>query len=213
MLGGSPETLLVLRLEETVIGAAAAMFVAFFVLPTRTRDEVRRAGRAVLVELRRVVEASRHAISGNPEAAPMVAMRRVDRQVAALRLALAPLTAGRALLRRNALERPVPALLECVHWARVLATASHAGAGARPAAAAAFDARARRIEARLARLAGVAEPVGEPASATAAHTTDRDDPDAAGGELDTALDKLDQAVTILAERMKIGALQGFALES
>ena len=51
-------------------------------------------------------------------------MRRVDRQVADLRLALAPLTAGRCC-RRSALERPVPALLDCVHWTRVLAAASH----------------------------------------------------------------------------------------
>ncbi len=56
---------------------------------------------------------------------PLEAMRRVDRQVADLRLALLPLPPGRGrLFRRTGAERSVPALLACVHWARVLAAAA-----------------------------------------------------------------------------------------
>jgi hypothetical protein len=48
MMGAPVETLLVLRLEETAIGAAAGILVATFVYPVRTRDQVMRSGRAVL---------------------------------------------------------------------------------------------------------------------------------------------------------------------
>ncbi len=197
MLGADPDTLLVLRLEETAVGAAAAMLVAAFVLPVRTRDQVMRSGRAVLDSLVAAVAAGRHRLSGTDGAPPLEAMRRVDRQVADLRLALAPLVAGRAVLRRSALVRPVPALLDCVHWTRVLAAASTDMAGTDPAAAA----HAAAIEARLAALAAGHAPA--PETPQAHHT--------AVGELHAALDALDGAVTVLAARLQLGALDGFAL--
>jgi uncharacterized membrane protein YccC len=208
LLGVPLESLMLLRLEETAIGAAAAIFVAACVLPTPTRDQVIRSGRGVLAALVGAVRASRQALAGGEFATPpMQAMRLVDRQVADLRLALAPLTAGRVLLRRSALERPVPALLDCVHWTRALAAASQA-TGAGPAAGTeALAARAAAIESRLAGLAGV--PTGE-AGALAA-------PDAApAGEADearAALDRLEAAVATLAERLEIGALEGFAVDA
>jgi uncharacterized membrane protein YccC len=197
-LGASVQPLLELRLEETAIGAAAAILVSVFVLPARTRDQVMRSGRGVLTGLAAAVAASRQALAGVPSGSPMAAMRRVDRQVADLRLALAPITARRALLRRSALERPVPALFDCVHWTRVLAAASESGVPAPGAAP-----RAAAIEARLARLAGVAPPAEIPPAAQAA---------AAPTEVAQALDRLDRAVEILAERLEIGALEGFALD-
>ncbi len=206
MLGAPVETLLVLRLEETAIGAAAGILVAAFVYPTRTRDQVMRSGRGVLACLVEAARECRLALTGVPAAAPMVAMRRVDRQVADLRLALAPLTVGRSLLRRSALERPVPALLECVHWTRVLAAASHA----RPTDAddPALAARVAEVETRLAGLAGVtAEPAGGVSAAEAAPAPVRD-----SSAVATALDQLESAVTMLAERLEIGALEGFAVD-
>ncbi len=197
MLGASLESLLVLRLEETAIGATCAIVVAAFVLPDRTRDQVRRSGRAVLATLSEAVRASRLALSGAP-ATPMEAIRRVDRQVADLRLALAPFTAGRSLLRRSAVERPVPALLDCVHWARSLAVASQGGPHDH-----ALARRAWQVEARLARLAGLeaeAPPPDGPAIPGAA------------AEAGTALARLDESLGLLEQRLEIGTLAGFRLE-
>jgi hypothetical protein len=195
----------VLRLEETVIGALAAVLVAAFVLPARTRDQVMRSGRAVLEALGAAVRASRQALAGvaaSPAVSPMEAMRRVDRQVADLRLALAPLTVGRSLLRRSPLERPIPALLDCVHWARVLAAASQQPTPG----AAGLVAQATRIETRLAALAAA----GAGVTATLSLPTLRDE--AAPGTMQAVLDRLDRAVGLLAERLEIGAREGFALE-
>jgi len=151
-LGEPLQTLFVLRLEETAIGAAAAIFVAAFVLPARTRDQVMRSGRNVLVALADALKATRESVSGHADVSPEKAMRQVDRQVADLRLSLAPLRATRRLFRRNALERPVPVLLDCVHATRVLVAASQQKSAA--AQCAALLHRMAGIEARLRALAG-----------------------------------------------------------
>ena len=214
MLGTSLESLLVLRLEETAIGAAAAMLVAAFVLPIRTGDQVLRSGQNVLESLIAAVQSIRHALAGRADAVPLEAMRRVDRQMADLRLALAPLTAGRLLLRRGALEGAAPALLECVHWTRVLAAStSQAGAG-RPAMPvdAGLIRRAEVIEMRLARLAtaGLARVDGiQPDAAHAERRRPWVDQDA----IEAAMDELDISVAILTEQLQDEAVASFALGS
>jgi hypothetical protein len=151
------------------------------------------------------VGASRDTLLGVPGATPVAAMRRVDRQLADLRLAFAPLTVRRAIFRRTAIERPVPALLECVHWARVLAASCRAAPDG--ADAAALAARATRIERRLAALAG---PPAAPATA-APDEADEAAPGPEGMEVSAALDGLEKSVCLLAERLQIGVLEGFAL--
>ena len=93
LLGASMGSLLLLRLEETAIGAAAAIFVALVVVPVRTREQVGRSGAGVLRALAQVVGTCRRVLAGEADAAPVPAMRAVDRQVADLRLALLPLVA------------------------------------------------------------------------------------------------------------------------
>ena len=196
LLGASLEPLLVLRLEETAVGAAAAVLVAVCVLPARTRDQVQRSGAGVLTALAEAVGTCRDALAGKPDANPVPAMRAVDRQVADLRLALLPLLAGRFMMRRSALERPVPALLDCVHWARVLAVSA---TGPDPAAAAQADLIGRQ----LAALA-----TGERPTATLPVSAAQP-PFAPVGE---ALDRLARSTAALTERLAIGALHGFQLE-
>ncbi len=203
MLGASLDTVLTLRLEETAVGAAAAILVAVFVFPTSTRSQVALSGRAVLVALAATVRASRHALLGVPDVPPTEAMRAVDRQVADLRLALAPLVAGRALLRRIPTDRSVSALLDCVHWARVLAAAAQ-GRGAVEDAAGLFE-RATRIEAKLAGLAEEKQ-VPEPDALSPRRVATADAISA-----QAALDGLDQSIDLLAERLQVSALGSFAL--
>ena len=197
LLGASLEPLLVLRLEETAIGAVSAILVAAFVLPVRTRDQVKTSGAGVLRALSQAVASCRDALAGKPDASPVTAMRAVDRQVADLRLALLPLRAGRFLMRRSELERPAPALLDCVHWVRVLAVSVTA---ADPDAVA----QAETIERRLAALAAGERPVPTaPApAAQPAFAPARD-----------ALNRLERATADLTEGLAIGALQSFQLEN
>jgi uncharacterized membrane protein YccC len=191
LLGADMGPLLVLRLEETAIGAMAAILVAVFVMPLRTRDQVGRSGAAVLKALAAAIGACRLVLAGESSVSPLAAMRAVDRQMADLRLAILPLTVGRSSLRRVAAERPVQALTECVYWTRVLAVNA---TGPDPEAAALAD----RLEQRVAALAAGQRGVLAEPSAPAGQT---------------ALDQLDRATAALAERLAIGALRGFPAES
>lgn len=203
MLGASLDTVLALRLEETAVGAAAAILVAAFVFPARTRHQIALSGRAVLTALAGAVRASRHVLLGAPDVPPTEAMRGVDRQVADLRLALAPLAASRALLRRTRLDRPVPVLLDCVHGARALAIAVQNRAAVEHASD--LCAQAAGIEERLARLAA-----GESAPARNAPRS-HSRLIGGAGRVQAALDDLDRSIDLLAERLEAGALERFAL--
>ena len=198
LLGSSMEPILLLRLEETAIGASAAVFVAVCVLPLRTRERVTQSGRAVLQTLADAVGECRRMLAGEPGAQPVPAMRKVDRQVTDLRLALLPLTTGRLLLRRSDVERPVPALLDCVHWARMLALA--ATTPDPPAAA-----RAGAIEQCLRSLAEGQPVQAKPRADAIAGAT-------GSSAVTESLDGLDLARAALVERLAIGALHAYQLE-
>ena len=92
----------------------------------------------------------------------------------------------------------MPALLDCVHWARMLAVACLAPD---PAAAERLGA----IERRLVALADGERPVPEVPA-------DRPPAMPAKSAVMTALDRLEDATATLTERLAIGALHGFRLE-
>jgi uncharacterized membrane protein YccC len=197
MLGAPLEQLLVLRLEETAIGVLAAGLAATFVWPTPTSHQVRLSGLAVLRSLRDVVRASMAAAAGGGGLAPIEAVRRLDRQIGDLRLALVPVVAGRFIMRRARVDRPVTALLACAEAARVLAGC--VARGTDPAEAAALRRQAAGVEARIAAmLAGDAVPAGCDAVA--------DEP---AGQ---ALRRLDLALSMLSERLERNVLDGFAVD-
>lgn len=192
MLGAPLEAVLVLRLEETAIGAAAAIFVAAFILPEPTRVQIRRSGQSVLAALAAAMRASAQTLQGDKSAAPTISMRQVDRSVADLKLALAPLTATRMIMRRPTIERPLSALLDCVNWARVVAAEAHTLADAAPIDR--LMEAARRFDA-LASGADVA-PHPPPPDGTA-------DP----------LAQLERAITTMEERRTLGAHEVYAIDS
>ena len=195
MLGAPLETVLLLRFEETAIGAAAAIFVAAFILPDSTTKRVRAAGQAVLKALSAALDASARARTGDPQATPALAMRQVDRLVADLRLALAPMTATRALMRRSAIERPVSALLDCVHWTRVVA----AEAMAPPGDALALDPPSLEYASdRLAALARDEPPTSPPPTSA---------------PLDGPLAQLDRAITTMEQRRSLRAFDTYAIDA
>jgi uncharacterized membrane protein YccC len=197
MLGTPLEQLLLLRFEETAIGVLAAGLAAFFVWPVATRTQVRLSGHAVLRSLGDVVQSSVAAAAGGASLAPIEAVRRLDRQIGDLRLALAPLTAGRFIMRRARVDRPVTALLACAESARVLAAAAARHTPAEDLAS--LQRQAAGIQARIAALlAGEAAP---PATAEIAQ-----------GPAGEALRRLDLALSMLDERLKANVLDGFAVD-
>ncbi len=140
-------------------------------------------------------------------------MRQVDRQVADLRLSLAPLTARRWLFRRDALERPVPILLDCVHFTRMLVAASQQNPGA--AQSEALLRRMAGIEARLRALASstIEALRSFPAVVDSSDGADEStDPGVEQG-IEAPLQKLEKTLAVLVERLQIGALEGFALDA
>ena len=212
-MGVSVETLFRLRLEETAIGAAAAILVATLVFPTRTRDQVMASGRNLLKALADALKAIvSDAGGGRTGPSPQEAMRTVDRQVADLRLSLAPLDASRRLFRRSALERPIPILLDCVHATRMLVAASHLKA--EDTYSEPLLQRLAAVEARLRALASstIATLGSAPVAVDTAYDPDPPADPALGPAMGLPLQKLEQTVSILAERLQIGALEGFALD-
>lgn len=201
MLGAPLLPLLILRVEETAIGAIAAVLVAIFVLPARTRDQVGRSSAAAIRALAGVVASSRAALAGE-QATPLVAVRAMDRQLADLRLALLPLTLGRSLLRSSEAARPLSSLLTCVRWARLLASASRPVSDDQTRAT--LLARAERLEQRITALAIT------PRDPTQLTTRTPPAP-VLEGHAALAMSELERATDELAERLAVSTLGGFPL--
>jgi uncharacterized membrane protein YccC len=196
MLGTPLEQLLVLRLEETAIGVAAAGLAACFVWPTPTQHQVRLSGLQVLQSLRNVVQASLAAIEGNTSLAPIEAVRRLDRQIADLRLALVPLTAGRFIMRRARADRPITALLACAEAARALAAAAQPVAGLDLAT---VQAQAAAVDARIAVMLSDGTAPDNPVEVSNTHA----------GQ---ALLRLSLDLAMLSERLADDLVDGFAVD-
>jgi len=197
LLGVPLDQLLLLRLEETAIGVLAAGLAASFLWPKPTHHQVRLSGLQVLRSLRDVVQASLAAMEGAARGAPIEAVRRLDRQIGDLRLALVPVAAGRFIMRRGRVERPVTALLACAEAARMLAAST-----VRPAAyvdLAALRRQAASVELRIAAMLS-----GGKAPDTAVQVAD--------GPAGVALLRLDLALAMLSERLDANVMDGFAVE-
>lgn len=96
--------LLVLRLEETAVGALVGFVVALVVLPLSTRDTVRTARDGVLTALAELLDAAGDCLSGNCSPAGLDALSRgLDDRVRGLALVAKPLT--RPLVWRNSPSR------------------------------------------------------------------------------------------------------------
>ena len=149
---------LVLRLEETSLGAAIGIAVGLFVLPTSTRDTVAAAERGFLGALAAVLDATADAWDGEP-ADPAGLVRAMEDRLRQLALTARPLTRPlmtgdptamrRRLARHAAAARRARALAALRVPAPVLRAADGAaaapGAGEPAAVAAACRALARTL--------------------------------------------------------------------
>ena len=114
---------LLLRIEETAIGAVIGVAVAILVLPTNTRTAIRTDTRAFLTSLSALIEVSTATMFGGDEAvSPTEQARQLDRNLQQFRVTAKPLLAGVAGMtgRRN-IRRGLRLFTACDHFGRSLA--------------------------------------------------------------------------------------------
>ncbi|HET7414005.1 MAG TPA: FUSC family protein, partial [Pararhizobium sp.] len=125
----SPE-ILILRLEETVIGAVAGTLMAFMVFPKRTMSGVSEALEAYLGALDALVAGAAAKACGREEATDLLSLSRaLDRKYADLAQLVRPLGGPwNAVTRFGEVRERLLLLSGSAHWGRVLAQSLSAGA-------------------------------------------------------------------------------------
>lgn len=117
LLGLFSIEILALRLEETIIGAAAGTLVALFLLPTRTSSVLAEQSREFLRNLAVVIGDARGRMSGERPGRPVLPrIRELDRSYQSARR-----TAGPLMLRFPGVSEP----RSSQHWLRVLLGLRH----------------------------------------------------------------------------------------
>ncbi|AQS71203.1 FUSC family protein [Streptomyces pactum] len=208
-------SVLLLRVEETALGAACGIVAAALVLPIRTDRRTNELLGTVLERLTDVTEGAVDQLSGGPAADLLDTARELDQALGDLRAATQPLTHPITPLRaRRDTARYVVALLEtCAYHARSLAATAellpaHPSIAADPRLRGAVRRTVRNIEAIAARVAdedaGTEVETGPSIASLLA-------PDAAGvprygritGRVLRHLERLDEAVMGLARPLGV----------
>ena len=140
LLGQFSFGVLMLRIEETAIGAVIGVTVAIVVLPTHTRTAIRDDTRAFLTSLSELIEISTATMCGRDETvSPTEQARQLDRKLQQFRITAKPLLAGVAgLAGRRSIRRGLRIFSACDRYGRSLArsTEQHQGSvGSHPLAA------------------------------------------------------------------------------
>jgi uncharacterized membrane protein YccC len=123
LLGQFSFGVLMLRIEETAIGAVIGVAVAILVLPTHTRTTIRNDSRAFLTALSALVEISMATMFGGDEAvSPTEQARQLDRALQQFRVSAKPLLAGVAgFAGRRSIRRALRIFAACDRYGRSLA--------------------------------------------------------------------------------------------
>ncbi|OBG28986.1 FUSC family protein [Mycobacterium sp. 852002-51057_SCH5723018] len=162
LLGQFSFGVLMLRIEETAIGAVIGVAVAILVLPTNTRTTIQRDTRTFLTTLSELIEISTATMFGGDETgSPTEQARQLDRALQQFRVSAKPLLAGVAgLASRRSIRRGLRIFSACDRYGRSLARSSEQyqdPAGAEELASAFMAAAAqtrRNIDALLAIIDG-----------------------------------------------------------
>lgn len=126
LLGQFSPAVLMLRIEETAIGAVIGVAVAILVLPTNTRTAIREDTRAFLQALSALIEISTATMFGEAEPiGPTEQARQLDRSLQEFRITAKPLLAGVAgLAGRRTIRRGLRIFTACDRYGRSLARSS-----------------------------------------------------------------------------------------
>jgi hypothetical protein len=123
LLGEFSFGVLMLRIEETAIGAVIGVTVAIVVLPTHTRTAIRNDTRAFLTSLSELIEIAIANMCGRDETvSPTEQARQLDRKLQQFRVTAKPLLAGVAgLAGRRSIRRGLRIFSACDRYGRSLA--------------------------------------------------------------------------------------------
>lgn len=123
LLGQFSFGVLMLRIEETAIGAVIGVAVAILVLPTHTRTTIRTDTRAFLTALSALIEISTATMFGGDETvSPTEQARQLDRALQQFRVSAKPLLAGVAgLAGGRSIRRALRIFAACDRYGRSLA--------------------------------------------------------------------------------------------
>ncbi len=126
LLGEFSFSLLLLRIEETAIGAVIGIAAAMLVLPINTRAKIRDDARTFFLTLSDLIETSVASLFGGELAtSPTETARQLDRDLQQFRISAKPLTAGvGGLAGRRAMRHGLRMLAACDRYARILARSS-----------------------------------------------------------------------------------------
>jgi uncharacterized membrane protein YccC len=126
LLGQFSFGVLMLRIEETAIGAVIGVTVAILVLPTNTTTAIRHDTRAFLTTLSALIETSIATMFDDDEAeSPTERARQLDRDLQQFRTTAKPLLAGVAgFALRRSIQRSLRLFTACDRYARNLARSS-----------------------------------------------------------------------------------------
>ncbi|MFE3002830.1 FUSC family protein [Nocardia sp. NPDC059246] len=126
LLGTYTDTMLILRVEETAVGAAAGLIAALLVLPAHTHQLVNAQLTDVLKHTRQVITQAIAHLAGDPHVNPLDAARELDTALDTYRTVAQPLLHPASPLRtRRAQTRHTLAVLETIAYhTRSLATTS-----------------------------------------------------------------------------------------
>lgn len=123
LLGQFSFGVLMMRIEETAIGAVIGATVAVVVLPTNTRTAIRGDTRAFLTSLSALIETSAATMFGEGEGgSPSELARQLGRDLQQFRVTAKPLLAGLAgLAGRRSIRRALRLFTACDRYGRSLA--------------------------------------------------------------------------------------------
>ena len=196
LLGQFSFGVLMLRIEETAIGAVIGATVAVVVLPTNTRTAIRTDTRAFLMSLSTLIEVSTATMFGAEGASPSEQARQVDRDLQQFRVTAKPLVAGvTGLAGRRSIRRALRIFAACDQYGRSLARSAEQyqdRAGSPPLAsklAQAFSAAAAQTRRNIEALQDAIDGGHAPTLVSAADELDtaetlarQEDSDVRGGE-------------------------------
>jgi uncharacterized membrane protein YccC len=225
LLGEFSFGLLMLRIEETGIGALIGVAVAILVLPSNTQTAVRNNAHAFLTTLCELIETSVVTLFGeDTPVSPIEKARELDRNLQQFRETAKPLTAGVAgISGRRSIRRGLRVLAACDRYGRTLAQSCERCAAASPELVDLITEAAARIRRNVGTLETIRDHAGtvvaaadllDAADSLARHADDDPKPGTDTRRLLTAihaLRQLDRAV--VTEAIDLGAADGTKVRS
>jgi uncharacterized membrane protein YccC len=123
LMGMFTPQLLLLRLEETVVGGLSGALVAFLVFPVSTTAGLQSAVAAFMDALNDLLAAASNCVHGQDDAGDLARLsRNLDRRYADLATAARPVAGPfRVVTRFGPVRRRLLLFVACAHWGRVLA--------------------------------------------------------------------------------------------